>query len=321
MHLPLNRVITSKMLGLEFISTQAFTSHPHLHLCPRSYPHPTTLAFQRNSIQHSPSIPTLLTHTTWGRTQDLTDSPHSLVTPQKPSNDPGAHVNERWLGVHTSECHSGPHPSEHHPGVHTSEHRPGTHTNGCHLGPPGHTSECRLRSHINERQPGPVPNIHTAHRTTTGLTGGKGQYTHWVHCELIVGSETIRPAHTQRVNSGHIQKVPTHLPSPNPGGKQWAHLKSTHQFVQRNTQQVHISHFQKVPTSSPGSYPAGKWWALLQSTQHNTQWVLFEQTHFVLSQSVHNVPRGYFVKEPFEFFHNVPINLIKMCPTGTLRVL
>jgi len=40
-------------------------------------------------------------------------------------------------------------------------------------------------------------------------TGGKGQYTQWVHCELIVGSETIRPAHTQRVNSGHFQKVPS----------------------------------------------------------------------------------------------------------------
>jgi len=51
------------------------------------------------------------------------------------------------------------------------------------------------------------------------LTGGKGQYTQWVHCEFIVGSETIRPAHTQQVNSGHFQKVPTHLPSPNPAGK------------------------------------------------------------------------------------------------------
>ena len=51
------------------------------------------------------------------------------------------------------------------------------------------------------------------------ITGGKGQYTQWVHCELIVGPETIRPAHTQRINGGHFQKVPTHLPSPNPGGK------------------------------------------------------------------------------------------------------
>ena len=51
------------------------------------------------------------------------------------------------------------------------------------------------------------------------FTGGKGQYTQWVHCELIVGSETICPAHTRQVNSGHIQKVPTHLPSPNPAGK------------------------------------------------------------------------------------------------------
>ena len=136
-----------------------------------------------------------------------------------------------------------------------------------------------------------------------------------------MGSETIHPAHTQRVNGGHFQKVPTHLPSPNPAGKKWALLKSTHQFAQQNTQQVSIDHFQKVPINLPGSYPAGKWWALSKSTQHNTQWVLFERTHFVLSQSVHNVPRGYFVKEPFEFFHNVPINLIKMCPLGTLRVL
>ena len=53
----------------------------------------------------------------------------------------------------------------------------------------------------------------------SALTGGEGQYTQWVHCELIVGPETIRLAHTQQVNSGHIQKVPTHLPSPNPAGK------------------------------------------------------------------------------------------------------
>ena len=37
-----------------------------------------------------------------------------------------------------------------------------------------------------------------------GLTGGKGQYTQWVHCELIVGSETICLAHTQQVNGGHF---------------------------------------------------------------------------------------------------------------------
>ena len=40
-------------------------------------------------------------------------------------------------------------------------------------------------------------------------TGGKGQYTQWVHCELIVGSETICLAHAQWVNSGHFQKVPS----------------------------------------------------------------------------------------------------------------
>ena len=30
-------------------------------------------------------------------------------------------------------------------------------------------------------------------------TGGEGQYTQWVHCELIVGSETICLAHTVEV--------------------------------------------------------------------------------------------------------------------------
>jgi len=38
-------------------------------------------------------------------------------------------------------------------------------------------------------------------------------------------------------------------------------------------------------------------------------------------RSVHKVPRGYFVKEPPEFFHKIPSNLIKMCPVDTLRVL
>jgi len=40
-----------------------------------------------------------------------------------------------------------------------------------------------------------------------------------------------------------------------------------------------------VPANLPGSYPAGKWWALSKSTQHNTQWIHFEQTCFVLWQS------------------------------------
>jgi len=91
-----------------------------------------------------------------------------------------------------------------------------------------------------------------------------------------VGSEAICLAHTQWVNIGHFQKVPTNSPNPNPVGKKWVLFKSTHQFAQRNTQQVSIDRFQKVPINSLGSYPAGKWWALLQSTQHKTQWVLFE---------------------------------------------
>ena len=62
-----------------------------------------------------------------------------------------------------------------------------------------------------------LPSMHSGEDSR--YTGGKGQYTQWVHCELIVGSETICLAHTQRVNGGHFQKVPTHLPSPNPAGK------------------------------------------------------------------------------------------------------
>ena len=45
------------------------------------------------------------------------------------------------------------------------------------------------------------------------VTGGEGQYTQWVHCELIVGSETICPAHTQQVSGGHFYKVPSTKPS------------------------------------------------------------------------------------------------------------
>ena len=44
-------------------------------------------------------------------------------------------------------------------------------------------------------------------------TGGERQYTQWVHCEFIVGAETICLAHTQRVNGGHFQKVPSTKPS------------------------------------------------------------------------------------------------------------
>ena len=49
---------------------------------------------------------------------------------------------------------------------------------------------------------------HVRNRKFLTLTGGKGQYTQWVHYEFIVGSETICLAHTQQVNSGHFQKVP-----------------------------------------------------------------------------------------------------------------
>ena len=49
-------------------------------------------------------------------------------------------------------------------------------------------------------------------------TGGEGQFTQWVHCEFVVGFETIRLAHTQQVSSERFQKVPTNSPNPNPAG-------------------------------------------------------------------------------------------------------
>ena len=73
-------------------------------------------------------------------------------------------------------------------------------------------------------------------------------------------------SNTQWINSGRFHKVPTNSPNPNPVGKKWILLKSTHQFAQKNTQQASIGHFQKVPINSPSSYPAGKWQALSKST-------------------------------------------------------
>ena len=58
-----------------------------------------------------------------------------------------------------------------------------------------------------------VDHINATWLSSPILSCNKGQYTQWVHCELIVGSETTRPAHTQQVKSGHFQKVPTNLPS------------------------------------------------------------------------------------------------------------
>jgi len=54
--------------------------------------------------------------------------------------------------------------------------------------------------------------------TLPGFTGGEGQFTQWVHCEFVVGFETIRLAHTQQVSSERFQKVPTNSPNPNPAG-------------------------------------------------------------------------------------------------------
>ena len=82
-------------------------------------------------------------------------------------------------------------------------------------------------------------------------TGGEGQYTQWVHCELIVGSETICPAHIQRVNSGHIWKVPTNLPSEIPSRYILVIFKKCPPICPAHTQQVSGGHFYKVPSTKP----------------------------------------------------------------------
>ena len=60
------------------------------------------------------------------------------------------------------------------------------------------TIEMRTRK-SNELKRDPVRSV--INLTPTGV---KGEYTQWVHYELIVGPETICLAHTQQVNSGHI---------------------------------------------------------------------------------------------------------------------
>jgi hypothetical protein len=95
-------------------------------------------------------------------------------------------------------------------------------------------------------------------------TGGKGAFTQQVHYESIVSSETIRPVVTHQVHIGFFLKVPTPVPS------------------------------RCVLSETPGFF--------FKSTHNNTQWVCFKKNSFVLSksthQSDHNVPSGFFSKEP-----------------------
>jgi len=53
----------------------------------------------------------------------------------------------------------------------------------------------------------------------TADTGGKGSLTWQVHCEFMVGSETICSHFTQWIHAGFFSKVPSNLPPKNPPGK------------------------------------------------------------------------------------------------------
>ena len=77
------------------------------------------------------------------------------------------------------------------------------------------------------------------------LTGGKPLFTHWVHGEYMVGSETKYPEWTHWVHFDYFLITFTICP----------------QFAHPNTHWVHVEYFQKVPSAEPAEggfdLPAG----------------------------------------------------------------
>ena len=67
--------------------------------------------------------------------------------------------------------------------------------------------------------------------SSSAYTGGKGSLTWKVHCEFMVGSETIHPHFTQWVHAEFFLKVPTNLPPKNPPGKGWVLYERAHRFA------------------------------------------------------------------------------------------
>ena len=88
-------------------------------------------------------------------------------------------------------------------------------------------------------------------------TGSKPLFTHWVHGEYMVGSETKYPAWTHRVHFDYFLITFT--------------IRT--QFAHPNTHQVHVEYFYKVPTQIatdhqvgyiqkiPTKNPVGKCWS------------------------------------------------------------
>ena len=127
-------------------------------------------------------------------------------------------------------------------------------------------------------------------------TGGKPLFTHWVHAEYMVGSETKYPAWTHWVHFDHFcnsppirplkypqvhveyfQKVPTPEPAEGgldlPTGSILINFIFRPHFAHPDTHRAHVEYFYKVPTQVPanrrGGYiqkvpiknPVGKCWS------------------------------------------------------------
>ena len=75
--------------------------------------------------------------------------------------------------------------------------------------------------------------------TSRTLTGGKPLFTHWIHGEYMVGSETKYPAWTHQVHFDYFLIAFTIYP----------------QFTHPNTHWVHVEYFYKAPTQIPAD-----WW-------------------------------------------------------------
>ena len=104
----------------------------------------------------------------------------------------------------------------------------------------------------------------------TGYTGGKPLFTHWVHGEYIVGSETEYPAWTHQVHLDYICHLPPICPPKYPLGTCWVFSKSTQH-------RTHQGWFWFTPgfilinlTIHSPKYPLGTCWVFLQSTHPDT---------------------------------------------------
>ena len=124
----------------------------------------------------------------------------------------------------------------------------------------------------------------------TTLTGGEPLFTHRVHGEYMVGSETKYPAWTHQVHFDYILITFTIYP----------------RFAHPNTHQAHVEYFQKVPSTEPvkGGVGLPTGFILINFTIHpgfthpNTHWVHFGYFYKVPTQIPTNYQAGYIQKVP-----------------------